>query len=52
MTISRAFVVNVTNVNEAPFSVTLTNSEVAEGNAVGQMIGQVNALDPEGDQVQ
>jgi hypothetical protein len=50
LSLTQAFTVVVTNVNEAPERITLTPRVVAE-NVSGAMVGTLSAVDPEGDQV-
>jgi hypothetical protein len=44
---SKAFTINVTNVNEAPSGITLSANSITEGNAVGAVIGTLSAIDPD-----
>ena len=45
---TKAFTINVTNVNEAPTGLTLTSDSVAENTAVGAIVGTVTATgDPD-----
>ena len=45
---TKAFTINVTNVNEAPTGLTLTSDSVAENTAVGAVVGTVTATgDPD-----
>lgn len=41
------FTITVTNVNEAPTDITLTNATVAENVAVGTLVGTLSAADPD-----
>ncbi|WP_413814047.1 cadherin domain-containing protein [Rhizobium sp. Leaf453] len=50
-TTSKDFTVKVTNVDEAPISVALSKSTVAEGSKLGTTIGTLSAVDPEGGEV-
>ncbi|MEQ1865899.1 MAG: hypothetical protein ABL996_14775, partial [Micropepsaceae bacterium] len=43
---SEAFTINVTNVNENPTDITLSNSSVAE-NAAGAVVGTLSTVDPD-----
>ncbi|MEA2440977.1 MAG: hypothetical protein QOH76_2401, partial [Thermoleophilaceae bacterium] len=45
--IDKAFTINVTNVNEAPTSVLLDNSSVAENQPAATTIGNLSATDPD-----
>jgi hypothetical protein len=47
LTAEREFTINVTNVNEAPFNLTLSNSSTAENVAVGTVIGSFSSQDPD-----
>ena len=42
----QAFTINVTDVNEAPFNLTLSNNTTAENVAVGTVIGSFSSQDP------
>ncbi|AFZ24601.1 Ca2+-binding protein, RTX toxin [Cylindrospermum stagnale PCC 7417] len=46
LSVTRSFSLNVTNVNEAPTAITLSNNSVAE-NAVGAVIGTLAVTDPD-----
>jgi VCBS repeat-containing protein len=46
-----AFTIDVTNVNEAPTSVSLTNASVAENQPTGTNVGDLSAVDPENDSI-
>ncbi|MBP1860535.1 cadherin domain-containing protein [Rhizobium herbae] len=48
---SRNFTIKVTNVDEAPGSVTLSKATVAENASVGTTVGTLSAVDPEGGDV-
>ena len=41
------FTITVTNVNEAPTAVTLSNSTVQENQAIGTVVGQLGTTDPD-----
>ena len=43
--------INVSNVNEAPYDISLSNLLVEEEGSVGQLVGQLSALDPDSAQV-
>jgi hypothetical protein len=45
--VERAFTIGVTNVNEAPTGVGLSNSAVLENEATGTVIGTLSATDPD-----
>ncbi len=45
---TKTFTISITDVNEAPGSVTLSKATVAENTAIGTMIGMLSAVDPEG----
>ena len=45
----KQFTVTVTNVNDAPVNITLSNSTVAENSTIGTTIGTLSATDPDGD---
>ena len=45
---SKAFVITITDVNEAPTDITLSSAAVAE-NDVGAVIGKLTAIDPDAD---
>jgi hypothetical protein len=48
LTYEEAFTINVTNVNEAPNSLALSSSSIAENNAINAVIGTLSSTDPEG----
>lgn len=43
----KAFVISVTNVNEAPTNLTLDNASIAENTAIGTLVGHFWATDPD-----
>ena len=43
----QAFTITVTNANEAPTAIALSNSSVAENQAIGTMVGQLSTTDPD-----
>ncbi|NBQ15440.1 MAG: cadherin repeat domain-containing protein, partial [Proteobacteria bacterium] len=45
--IDREFTISVTNVNEAPTSIALSNSSVAENASVGTVVGLLSTTDPD-----
>ncbi|KAL3873180.1 hypothetical protein ACJMK2_036328 [Sinanodonta woodiana] len=45
--LSRTFTVNVTNVNEAPYNMSLSNLIIEENNMVGHVVGEIKVTDPE-----
>nr|WP_244479341.1 cadherin domain-containing protein [Rhizobium sp. Leaf384] len=47
-TTTKTFTIDVTDVNEAPLSIALDGSEVAENAKVGTVVGVLSAIDPEG----
>ncbi len=48
---SKDFTIKVTNVDEAPVLVALSNASIAENSAIGTVIGTLSAVDPEGGDV-
>ena len=46
---AKQFSIAVTNVNETPFGLSLSNSQIVENNSVGAVIGTLSATDPDGD---
>jgi len=49
--VDKQFTINVLNVNEAPTSITISNSSILENNAIGDVIGTLSATDPENNSV-
>ncbi|XP_033734474.1 protocadherin Fat 2-like [Pecten maximus] len=49
--ISKAFVVNVTNINEPPIRIEMTNTEIEENNQEGQVVGEIKTTDPDSNKV-
>ena len=47
LTFEKQFTISVTNVNEAPTDIALSNSSVAENQASGTTVGTLSATDPE-----
>jgi Cadherin domain len=43
----KAFTIRVTDVNEAPTAITLSNSSLAENNLAGALVGRLAAVDPD-----
>ena len=43
--VSRMFVINVTNINEPPFDISLSSTSVRENLPVGQVLGELSAED-------
>jgi len=43
----KVFTINVTNVNEAPTDITLSNSTIAENNSIGDTVGTFTTTDPD-----
>jgi len=46
--VDKTFTITVTDVNEPPTNVVLSNSTLPEGQAVGTVVGSFSAVDPEG----
>ncbi|MBT5379343.1 MAG: SUMF1/EgtB/PvdO family nonheme iron enzyme, partial [Opitutae bacterium] len=49
--IEKVFTIHVTDVNEAPTSITLDNDTVAENEEAGTVVGRLTGTDPEGDKL-
>ncbi|SHO51382.1 LamG-like jellyroll fold domain-containing protein [Anaerocolumna xylanovorans] len=49
LTYTKEFTVSVTDVNEAPTSLSLSNNSIAENSPLGTVIGTLTGTDPEGD---
>lgn len=49
LSFSSPLVINVSNVNEAPSNITLSAASIQEGNAIGDVIGTLGAIDSDGD---
>lgn len=49
--IEESFVISVGNVNESPSELTLDNLEIETGSAVGTLVGELTAEDPENDEI-
>ena len=47
LSFSGPLVINVSNVNEAPSNITLSAASIQEGNAIGDVIGTLAAIDPD-----
>ncbi|MFM8476253.1 MAG: cadherin domain-containing protein [Planctomycetaceae bacterium] len=47
LTFQKVFTIAVTNVNEAPTDITLSNASIAENQAAGTAIGDFSAVDPD-----
>lgn len=47
LSLEKSLAIQITNVNEAPIGVTLTDNAIAENSAVGTVIGQLSAIDPD-----
>ncbi|KAJ8308605.1 hypothetical protein KUTeg_013479 [Tegillarca granosa] len=43
--IRKAFTINITNVNEPPYDIMLSKSEIAENSDVGELVGELKATD-------
>ena len=48
LTYSKSFTINVTDVNEAPSDITLSNASVAENTGANATVGTLSTTDPEG----
>jgi len=51
LTYEETFTISVTNVNEAPFNISLSSAAIAENNEINAVIGTLSSTDPEGSQV-
>jgi VCBS repeat-containing protein len=47
LSFNKTFIINVSNVNEAPTNIVLSNDHVAENSAVGTVIGNLSGTDPD-----
>ena len=47
MTFEKAFIITVTNVNEAPSDLTLSSTSVAENQPTGALVGTLSSSDPD-----
>lgn len=47
LTVEKQFTITITNVNEAPTNITLSNASVAEDLAVGMAVGTLSTTDPD-----
>lgn len=47
LSVERSFVIEIRNVNEQPTGISLSSSSIDAGNAVGAMVGMLNASDPD-----
>ncbi len=47
LTFDKTFTISVTNVNEAPTEIALSNSSVPENSATGTVVGNLSAADPD-----
>ncbi|MDZ4848086.1 MAG: cadherin domain-containing protein, partial [Pirellulaceae bacterium] len=47
LTFDKPFTINVTNVNETPTNIALSNSTIAEGAPINTVIGNLSATDPD-----
>ncbi|MCA9057059.1 MAG: DUF2341 domain-containing protein, partial [Planctomycetaceae bacterium] len=47
LSVTRAFTLNVLDRNDAPTGMTLSGGSVAENSAVGTVVGQITAIDPD-----
>jgi hypothetical protein len=48
LTYDEAFTITVSNVNEAPTDITLSNTSVTENQPIGTAVGTLSAVDPDG----
>ncbi|XP_060077517.1 protocadherin Fat 4-like [Ylistrum balloti] len=51
LTIIKTIVVNVTNINEPPIRIEMTNTDIVENNQEGQVIGEIKTTDPDSNKV-
>lgn len=49
--VTASLTVNVTDVNEAPYDVRLSNEHLAENSPPGQVVGEIMATDPDSEKV-
>ncbi|KAK3580860.1 hypothetical protein CHS0354_032921 [Potamilus streckersoni] len=49
--LSRTFTVYVTNVNEAPYNISLSNLIIKENNMIGHVVGEIKVTDPDSGKV-
>lgn len=49
--VSKTFVINVTNVNEPPFNISLSSTSIKENTPVGQVLGELSAEDVDSTEV-
>jgi hypothetical protein len=47
LNVEKAFVITVTDVNEAPTDISLSNSTIAEGLPIGSLVGTFSSTDPD-----
>ena len=47
LAVNQSFTIYVTNVNEAPTSIALTNHVIAENSPIGTVVGIINVTDPD-----
>lgn len=47
LTVNQSFTIYVTNVNEAPTSIELSNHVIAENSPIGTLVGIINVTDPD-----
>ena len=47
LTVNQSFTIYVTNVNEAPTSIELSNHVIAENSLIGTVVGIINVTDPD-----
>ena len=49
--VTKLLSVTVTNVNEAPYNIRMSNLNIDEGVGAGQLVGEIQATDPDSSQV-
>lgn len=49
--VSKMFVINVTNINEPPFDISLNSNFIKENSPVGQVLGELSAEDVDSTEV-
>ena len=49
--VTASLTVNVTDVNEAPYDVRLSNEHLAENSPPGRVVGEIMATDPDSEKV-
>jgi len=48
---SKTFTIDVENVNEPPFNITLSSLSIEEANFMDQVVGEITAIDPDSNTV-